>query len=947
MHVAILGPLEVRQDNTLLVLGGPKQRAVLAMLAIHLGEVVSQDRLIEAVWGNDLPANPSNTLQYQVAQLRKLLEDDPSKPRRLVTRSPGYLLESSTITVDNVEFERHVGAARSHLAVEANAEARNSIEAALRLWHGPALDEFRYEAFASAEADRLDAERVSAQELSIDIALAQGRHSEMIPLLEDLTSRYPVREGLWAQRMTALYRDGRQTEALRAYQDARGALVDAGIEPSAKLRDLEQNIIDQDADLDAPALSFDPSRTNLPTPTNRLIGRESAVADTIGTLSVSRLVTLVGSGGAGKTRLAIAVANQLHSRYRDGVWFVELDGLEEPELVPVVVGRTLGVKEDPAAEVVDTVAAALRHKSVLIVLDNCEHLAEAAGDLVETLLQRCPGLSVLATSQSTMNVSGEVVVNVPPLALPGETDSIYDRLDEVAAVALFLERSKGASGRRRDWTEADLAAVANIVSELDGMPLAVELAAARTRSMSLDEIARGLSDRFEILGRGPRTAPIRQQSLLGAVEWSVSLLQPPLLDALLRLSVFAGSYGVETAASVVGVSDNEMREVLAALVDRSLIYRVTDLIGSARYEMLETIRKYGARELSDTELASAQDAHLDTFASLVAESADGICGPDQVTWLHRLNGEYENIRAALAWSIAGGSIESGIRMGGHLGGYWDWTGHLKEAFEWYRRLDEAVSEPIVGLGAVQGWRAYLAWEFGDMDMGRRFGEQALETATAIGDTVDVILALSVDALLARSAGDLDAARVSAETIVRLATEAGNDWRVAWAYSALATIALVAKDLDAALSHAETTIEIFDRCGDQRGIAWGLIAHAHVSLDRDDLDAADAYALDALAKSVDVFDDRNISWCLEILADIARRRGEIDRSARLWGAAHPLREHRGLSGSPSKLGELDDLERALRSEIGDDVDLMMRAGRADPRGVVAGEIARIDRQKAAS
>ena len=345
MHVAILGPLEVRQDNTLLVLGGPKQRAVLAMLAIHLGEVVSQDRLIEAVWGNDLPANPSNTLQYQVVQLRKLLEDDPSKPRRLVTRSPGYLLESSTITVDSVEFDRHVGAARSHLAVEANAEARNSIEAALRLWRGPALDEFRYEAFASAEADRLDAERVSTQELSIDIALAQGRHSEMIPLLEDLTSRYPVREGLWAQRMTALYRDGRQTEALRAYQDARGALVDAGIEPSAKLRDLEQNIIDQDADLDAPALSIDPSRTNLPTPTNRLIGRESAVAYTTDSLSVSRLVTLVGPGGAGKTRLAIAVANQLHSSYRDGVWFVELDGLEEPELVPAVVGRTLGVKK--------------------------------------------------------------------------------------------------------------------------------------------------------------------------------------------------------------------------------------------------------------------------------------------------------------------------------------------------------------------------------------------------------------------------------------------------------------------------------------------------------------------------------------------------------------------------------------------------------------------------
>jgi len=521
MQVNILGPIAVDNADGDVVLGGAKQRAVLAVLAINHGQVVSNEHLIEAVWGDQLPANPANTLQYQVAQLRKVVEVDASKPRHLITRSPGYVLDATTTSVDASRFSALTNGARTAHANGNAASASGLIEEALSLWRGSALSDFRYEAFAQSEVVRLDDARLAAEELRIDIALAEGRHDEEVPRLAQLTIEHPLREGLWIRNMTALYRNGQQTEALRAYQKARQTLGEIGVDPSEELRTLEQRILDQDPDLDSPKRRSVATPNNLPSPPNELIGREQAVAAVLDRMETSRLVTLSGPGGSGKTRLSIEVARRLLERFTGGVWFVPLDQIEESSLVPAFVGRTIGIRENPDISVVENLVNALGTQPVLLVLDNAEHISNAVADLAAALVARTTELSVLATSQAVLGIQSEVVMAVDPLTLPGNTSSIYDRFEDVDAIALFLDRTTAAGIPIDGWDDDDYAAAANIVAALDGMPLAIELAAARTRSMSLDEIADGLNDRFALA-----SAPLRAL-WSGALACSNQISGPP------------------------------------------------------------------------------------------------------------------------------------------------------------------------------------------------------------------------------------------------------------------------------------------------------------------------------------------------------------------------------------------------------------------------------------
>jgi predicted ATPase/DNA-binding SARP family transcriptional activator len=943
MQIRILGPIEVATASGTLELGGPKQRTVLAVLALHHDEVVSRDVLIEAVWGDRLPANPANTLQYQVAQLRKILELDPSAPIHLLTRSEGYVLDANATTLDATEFARRVVVARSAFDSGELDSAATAIDEALALWRGPALGEFRYEEFAQADAVRLDDERLAADELRIDIALAQGRHSEVVPTLSQLTIEHPTREGLWARRMTALYRDGRQTDALRVYQQAREALADIGIEPSVALKRLEQQILDQDPDLvqrDTQTRRR-PVTGNLPAPPNRLIGRDDEIEAVTERLARHRLVTLIGTGGAGKTRLALEVARSTEDLYADGSWLARLDLLDTPDLLASLVGQTLGMRENPELDIIDSLANHLDGREILIVLDNCEHLVDAVAAFVSDLLERCSGARVLVTSQVTLDVQGESVFDVHPLTLPGESGSIYDRLDEVASVALFLDRARPASGPGELWTDEELVAVANIVAALDGVPLAVELAAARTRSMSLDEIALGLADPAAILTTGHRTAPARQQSLAGVVEWSLQLLDPGQRSNLIRLSVFVGGFDTEAAASVLGSSAIETRELMGRLVDRSLLQRMNDVEGAARYRMLETLRRYCSDQLGTAELASTRNAHLDTFSRFTEVACHGIFRHDQLVWLARLDAEYENIRAALAWSLDGGSLEVGLQIGASLGRWWDWKGLLTEASEWLGRLSDATTVPLPGLSPVLAWHAYLLWEFGDMARATSLIQRAAEAAEAVGGPEEPLTMLSVRALIARSRGDLETARRDCEELAASGRTTRDPWAEAWAHSALATIGLAEDDPEAATREAELAIEMFHELGDVRGVGWGLVSMAHAAFEEGDIDRADQLARDALAASTKTMDYRSTSWILELLAEITIERGDDERAAVLWGAAHPLLRQRGLTSSASKRDDLGDVEAKLRKDLGDAFDGLFAIGASDPDLVVSEELAKSD------
>lgn len=941
MLVQILGPLEVSSDLGSPSLGGRKQRVVLAYLALRIGRVAPVDELIEAGWGDDLPANPANALQYQVAQLRKIIEGDPAHPQYLITSKPGYRLDPDTVTTDAEQFEATVAAARQAFATSDNDRAASLVDESLALWRGPALAEFRYDDFARADAERLDDERVAAIELQLDIALADGRHAEASPQLAQLTREQPLREGLWTRRILALYRSGRQSEALRVFQDARDSLAEVGLEPGTDLRELEQQIIDQDSSLLPEATRARPRLHNLPAPPNRLVGREANVEKVSELVEAGRLVTLIGPGGAGKTRLAIAVGRALLDRYPGGIWFLPLDTLDDGSLLPAAIGRVMGMREIPDRPVIDTLVDHLSPRKTMLVLDNCEHLIEPVATFVRDIMARCDQLSVLATSQVTLEAAGEVVFAVAPLTIPGQAGSIYDPISEIDGVALFLERARDAGTSVENWDDTSIAAVANIVTALDGMPLALELAAARTRSMSLDEIARGLDDRFAILSQGPRTAPARQRSLRAAIEWSLNLLDDRQRTLMAKLAVFAGGFGIEDAAAVADESPSAIRDDLAALVDRSLLTRGVDVVGSAHFAMLESLKQHGMIELRADQLASVRDAHLAHFAEFAKEADAGLRSHDQINWLHRVDAAYANIRTAIGWSLDRGSLETGIQLAARTVRYWDWRGLLKEGSEWTERLTDAAATPVPGLPTVQAGRSFIAWEYGDLERARRASDLAIITAQELGDPSEVAAALSSRMLISRSTGDLESARAEGAALRRATDRAGDPWLVAWTESALATVALAANDLDAAESHTHRSRLLFAELGDRRGETWSLISLAQIRLGHGNTTAAELNARSALQAATATEDDRSMLWALEILADTAQRRGEPQRSARLWGAAHPLRESRGLAESVSKLSAPTDLGTLLAHELGELFEKLVGSGRNDPHAAISEELRALD------
>lgn len=599
------------------------------------------------------------------------------------------------------------------------------------------------------------------------------------------------------------------------------------------------------------------------------------------------------------------------------------------------------MREDPERPVVDTLVNHLSAKRTMLVLDNCEHLIDPVATFVHDILSRCDQVSVLATSQVILESAGEVVVAVNPLAVPGETSSSSGTIGEIDGVALFLERARDAGAAVEDWDDAAMAAVGNIVTALDGMPLALELAAARTRSMSLDEIARGLDDRFAILSRGPRTAPARQRSLRAAVEWSLGLLGDRQRTLMAKLAVFAGGFDVEAAAAVAGVSSLTIRDDVAALVDRSLLTRSRDVAGSARFAMLESLRQYGPIELGPEQFASARDAHLGHFAEFAAAADAGIRSSDQISWLHRMDADYGNIRAALGWSLDGGSLETGIRLASRTGRYWDWRGLLKECSAWTERLTAAATSPVLGLPTIQAGRSFIAWECGDLEEARRASDLAILSARELDDPLEDAAALSSRLFISRVTGDMESARSDTAALSQAVDRSGDPWLAAWVESMFATVALADNNLDTAESHTHRSRVLFAELGDRRGESWNLISLAQISLGHGDADAAELNAGAALEAARATEDDRNILWALEILADTAHQRGEPQRSARLWGATHPLRESRGLAGSVSKLNAPTDLGTILRDELGDLFEKLAESGRHDPDAVIAEELRALD------
>ena len=743
---------------------------------------------------------------------------------------------------------------------------------------------------------------------------------------------------------------------------------------SHRLKDLQLSehifqLVSPDLPAEFPQLrSLQAFANNLPVQLASFIGREHEMEEVKSLLDRTRLLTLTGSGGCGKTRLALHVAAEVLERYPHGVWLVELAALSEPALVPQTVATVLGLREEPGRTLTQTLTDYLIAKSVLLLLDNCEHLLPACASLADTLLKACLQVRLLATSREALGLMGEQVYRVPslfapdPQQLPREEKALAALVSEYEAVRLFVERARLQS-LEFVLTRHNAEPVASVCHRLDGIPLAIELAAARVRSLSVEDINARLDSRFRLLTGGDRAALPRQQTLRATLDWSYDLLTEQERLLLSRLSVFAGGWTLEAAEQVCGGEGMEAWEVLdllAGLVDKSLVTAETQA-GRSRYRLLETVRQYGRERLEESGgEAQIRSRHLNFFLGFAEEAEPKLTRPEQGEWLSRLEAEHVNLRAALGWCrLEKAGADSGLRLAGALWQFWEVRGylgigraHLTEALG----REGAAGRTKVRAKALNGAGA-LACDQGDYAAARALQEESLAIQRELGEKRGVAASLNSLGIVALSQGDYAAARVLYEECVALGRELGEkrgisaslnnlgnvaqeqgDYAaaralheesltikrelgekraIAMSLNNLGLVAYSQGDYAAARALGEESLAIKRELGDKLGIAGSLHSLGNVALSRGDYAAARALQEESLTIKRELGNKQGVAYSLEAFASLAVAVGQPERAAWLWGGAEALREAIHFPLRPTDREEYDRNVTAARTALGEE------------------------------
>jgi predicted ATPase/DNA-binding SARP family transcriptional activator len=756
VEIRLLGPFEVFAGGKPADVGGSKRQALLAMLALRHGRTAGVDALIDGLWGDELPAAPRNALHHHIGRLRAALGEES-----IVGSADGYALKD--VHVDAVRFEELLAEVRSALRNGDVPGAADAVASALSLWRGPALQGLTGAAWFSAEARRLETLHVDALEEDFEVRLALGEHQELTSPLRSALADNPFRERLWGQLMLSLYRSGRQADALETFQEARRVLADdLGLEPGPELRRLQEAILAHD-----PAIAAVPigrgQRVNLPAPSTSFVGREDELEQIAGVLREHRLVTLTGAPGVGKSRLAVEAARSLEADFPDGIWLVDFARAGGTDDAVRLLANAVDVRgSDPLT----SVTSRLRPAAALLVLDACEHVLDEAARIASTILAECPDARILATSREALHVASEVRFPVAPL--------------EAAAVELFLERARAARPGFEPDAEA-VARAAEIVRRVDGLPLAIELAAARVNVLGLAELASIFDRREAILRDSPASDPART-ALQGLVEWSYDLLHGDEKTVLQQLAVHRGGGSLAALVSLAakhGLNEGTVAYLIAALVDKSIVS--ASFTGSAaRYDMLDTVREYVLERLAESGgLDATRGAHAEFFAALADEARTGLRGPDWLCWERRLELENDNLWAALTYARDAPDPGVAVRLG-TLGWYFALSDRVSEG---RRFLELALSatddDPPVELRIEQlAGLCYIATEEFDLDPALVAGERAVSLAATVAAPWQRGLAHLMLALALGQSGDAERAATMADDATAAFEEAGNDWGMA-------------------------------------------------------------------------------------------------------------------------------------------------------------------------
>ncbi|MEV3908349.1 AfsR/SARP family transcriptional regulator [Streptomyces canus] len=895
MRYRILGTTQaLRPDGTSVPVGGTRLRALLTVLALRPGRTVPVSLLVDEVWGDDPPADATGALQALVGRLRRALGADA-----IASVEGGYRLTAGPDDIDLHRFERLAGDGMRALADGDPAKAAVVLDDALALWRGPALADLPDR---TAEAARAAARRLDALRARHTAALALGHADQSLPELTALCDTHPLDEPLQSLRLRALRDTGRTAEALAAYESVRQILADQlGADPGAELRALHGELLRPEpsaadgrgglggqggkdsrvsgvgfgrsgatgsgpeggrgsaADAARPAAVPTPPSGNLRARLTSFVGREADIDAIREDLAAARLVTLLGPGGAGKTRLSQEAAEAVGDVVRDGVWLAELAPVDDPDAVPEAVLTAVGAREtvlygagaeamraagsERLDDPVERLAEHCGRRSMLLILDNCEHVVDAAARLTETLLERCPGLTVLATSREPLGVPGELLRPVEPLPEP-------------VALRLFADRGAAARpGFRVDGDEGTAAACAEICRRLDGLPLGIELAAARLRMLTPRQIADRLDDRFRLLTSGSRTVLPRQQTLRAVVDWSWDLLDGEERDVLRRLSVFAGGCDLAAAEAVCGPA---ALDALGSLVDKSLVVAAPSGEGEMRYRLLETVAEYAGERLDETDgsRADAERAHLAYYRELARTTDPLLRGPSQLTAIERLEREYENLRTALRRAVADRDEQEGLCLVLSLAWYWQMRDLRIEARNWSRDVQglgpDPFTEPVRPAAPVwerctdtpPPWTGEVLEEARrgahlvhlacmDTELDAWQNQHAQAKLRAIAATYEPGMAQtcrmpgSLWFFAIMLTGDMERLRkVIQATVDTCRATPGYDWELAaalqWRANLLANRSDWAGD---AIQDAEEALEIYERIGDLWGTAEALSARA--------------------------------------------------------------------------------------------------------------------------
>ena len=944
------------------------------MLALSSGHRLHREQAMELLWPDLHQEAALNNLHYALHVARRTLEPtalasssaDTSRYLRLQSEQL-TLCPDSPLWVDVEAFEEAANTARHSLEPAA-------FRAAIDLYSGELLPDDRYEPWAEERRAEL---RELYLSLLLELATLYEERNEFelgIEALSRVVAQESTHEEAHVGIMGLHALSGRRREALSRYERLRDALLKKfGREPEAATTRLQQEIwtgtfppADSPAAEGFPPEEEDPitparaaRRHNLPQQRTSFIGRERERLEVKRLLAMTRLLTLTGAGGCGKTRLALKVARDLVGAYPDGAWLVDLAPLSEAELVPQAVAQALGVYEQPGRALVETLGDALRSRNSLLVVDNCEHLVEAVVDLVDALLDSCPGLRILATSREPLNSAGEVTWVVPSLTVPDSRQQAYtpQELEAYESVRLFEERA-----RQRDpsfeLTLPNGQAVAQVCRRLEGIPLAIELAAGRMEMLSAEQLALRLEDYLKLL-TGGRTADPRHRTLRATLEWSHELLSETERALFRKLSVFARGWVLEAAEEVCsgkGVERDDVLELLSELVDKSLVVVEAGEERVPRFRMLEPVRQYGQERLHESGTAErVRQRHAEYYLALAQEAEPELEGVNQTRWIDRLEAEHDNLRAALSWALEGGQAELGLRLAGALRLFWVGRGHYSEGRRWCEEgLNRGGSVPqsvranaLLGAGyftasqgdlglAIERLEDSLALyrqvgdtrraatctrllgstmlELGDWERAEALLEEALALARESGSIRDTCNALSTLSYLAACRGDMKRAKALGEESLARAREAGDTIAASFASNFLAVTAMLGGDYERAQTLFEATLEMTRITGNRKGQATALNNLGLVALCQGDYARAAKLSSESLRLSEESLDHQLVTWSLDALAAVLGQQGYVGRAARLWGAAEVLREASDFSQPPDDKRVLEPFLEAARSRL---------------------------------